>query len=95
MTPATVLRTLRDVRYRHLEPESVVVRQQAGEVLVLNQLGGRVLDLVDGRRSVGEVLTRVLAEHPAVARDTIERDVQSFLNELVAAGIVEELRPAP
>lgn len=89
LDPGEVLRRRRDVRYRHLEPECIVVRQEASEVLVLNQLGGRVLELVDGQHTVGALIRTVSAEHREVALADVERDVRRFLAELLAAGVVE------
>jgi hypothetical protein len=88
ITPATVLQRPRDVRYRRIEGEAVVLRQSAAEVLVLNEVGASVLDLADGRRSVGEWIA-------ALARDyegdpaTLADDVLAFAAEAAEAGLLE------
>jgi hypothetical protein len=82
------LRRAADVRYRLLDGEAVVIRQRAGEVLGLNPVGSRLLELIDGARDV-EALVDELAAEFAADRGTIARDVEGFLAELVASGVVE------
>lgn len=86
---ATVLRRSGDARYRNIGGEGVVVRQTAGEVLVLNEVGARVLDLVDARMPVGALVDALVAEYET-DRATLERDLLAYLRELVDAGIVED-----
>ena len=87
-TLETIYRRAPDVRYRILEDEAVVIRQRAGEVLGLNALGARLLDALDGAKSVGAVLAE-LASGYAVERATLERDVLAFYSELAAQGLLE------
>ena len=87
-------RRVADVRYRVLDGEAVVLRQRAAEVLGLNRVGSRVLELVDGETGVPELLDR-LADEFEVERATLEADVRAFLDELVAAGVLERLPAAP
>jgi hypothetical protein len=83
-----VLRLRREVRFRNVGGEGVVLRQEAREVLVVNGVGARVLELLDGRRSVAEVAA-VLREERDAPPEAIERDVGAFVDELLAAGVVE------
>jgi hypothetical protein len=92
ITPATVLQRRSDVRYRRIEGEAVVLRQSAAEVLVLNEVGAAVLDLADGRRSVGDWIA-ALAQEYAGDPATLAGDVLAFAAELAAAGLLET-RPA-
>jgi len=85
---ATVLRPSRDIRHRRIDSEAVVVRQKAGEVLVMNEVAARLLDLADGRASVGAWVD-VLVEEYDVERETLERDVLTFAAELAAEGMLE------
>ncbi len=88
ISPATVLRRAEDVRYRLVQDEGVVVRQRTAEALVVSEVGARLLDLIDGRRSVGEIL-RLLEQEYEVAPATLERDVAGYLEEILAIGLVE------
>lgn len=91
--PRTVLEPRRDVRFRRVPPETVVVRQEAAEVLVLNGVAGRVLELCDGRRPLSGVVDALLAEYD-VERGDLERDVLRFASELLDAGVAEEVAVA-
>ena len=70
----------------------MVVRQDEGEVLVLNELGRRILELMDGKRPVQEIIEQLVDEYEA-ARAKIEEDVLGFLYELRDSGVTEELAP--
>lgn len=90
-------RTRRDVRFRHIGGEAVVVRQDAPEVLVLNPVGARVLELLAGGEPLGAVGARLAAEF-AVAPAEAEADARAFAAELASAGVLEpapEREPAP
>jgi hypothetical protein len=86
------LRLRRDVRFRRLADEAVVIRQDDGEVLVLNELGGRVLEWIqnhdDGELQFDRLLDDLQAEFD-VSRSTLQDDALRFLGELVEAGVVE------
>jgi len=85
---ATVLRRSRDIRHRRIDGEAVVVRQKAAEVLVMNEVAARLLDLADGRASVGAWVDALAVEYD-VDRQTLERDVLTFAAELAAEGMLE------
>jgi hypothetical protein len=85
---STVLKRRTDARYRNIAGEGVIVRQQAGEVLVVSEVGARVLDLVGTGLSFGELLTELGREYET-DRDTLERDLIAYLRELFDAGILE------
>ena len=89
MAAASVLQRKRDVRFRHVPPETVVIRQAGPEVLVLNAVAGRVIELCDGRTPLAGVVDTLLGEYD-VDRAGLERDVLGFAQELVAAEVLEE-----
>lgn len=83
------LRARRDVRFRTIGEEGVVIRQEAGEVLVVNEVGARVLSLLDGERTV-EVVLATLAEEFEVEREKLRADLAAYLRELLLNGVIEE-----
>jgi hypothetical protein len=89
----SVLRRRADVRFRVIDEEGVVVRQSAGEVLVLNDLGTRILALADGLSPVAHWVDALLGEFD-VERPELERDVLAFAAELVEQGLLEALPAA-
>ena len=86
----SVLRPRADVRYRVIEGEAVVVRQDAAELVVLNETGARVLQLMDGVRSVAAIVDTMVEEF-AAERPDIERDVMAFIGELTELGATEQV----
>ena len=83
----TVLQRLSDVRFQAVEDETVVIRQEAAEALVLNEVAGRILELVDGRRTVEEIVETLIDEYE-IEGATLRADVLSYLSELVEIGVL-------
>ena len=79
-----------DIRYRVIDDEAVVVRQQEGDVLVLNQVAARVLQLVGEGLSPDQIGDRVAGEYEA-PEATIRNDVETFLAELESLNVLERL----
>jgi hypothetical protein len=85
-----IFRRRSDVRYRVVGPEAVVVRQSVPEVLVLNGVGARVIEGIDGSLTVDALVTALAGEYD-VERQTLERDVVAFLGELAQGGVIERV----
>lgn len=88
MNEDTVLKPAPDVRFRIVDGEAVVVRQKSAEVLVMSEVGARILTLADGIRPIG-AWVEILAAEYEVDRGALERDVLRFAAELAAEGILE------
>jgi hypothetical protein len=59
------------------------------EVIVLNETGTMVWDLLADHGDPDELVRLVHEAYPEVAAESIARDVHAFLDELVAADLVE------
>jgi hypothetical protein len=70
-----------EAAFREYDGESVVVLPSGAEINVLNPVGGVVFRLLDGSRTVGQVVDAVCEEYD-VPRDRAVRDVEAFLDEL-------------
>jgi hypothetical protein len=79
-----------DVRFRIVSSEAIVIRQSTPEVLVLNEWGGRILELLGAGNSTTEVMQTMLQEYDVQPND-LQRDLTAFLGEMQEAGIIEEL----
>ena len=79
-----------DIRYRVIDDEAVVVRQREGDVLVLNEVAARVLQLVGEGLSPAEIGDRVVSEYEAPEAN-IRDDVKRFLGELEDLNVLEQL----
>jgi hypothetical protein len=78
----------RDVRFRRIFDEAVVVRQDASEVLGLNHVGLRILELI--RDGVGEAdMIEILTAEFEVEPEVLRGDLPDFVDELFASGVIE------
>ena len=75
------------VRSRRLEHEAVVVLPDKGEVKVLNEVGAQIWTLVDGSRTVREIIAALCAEFEA-SPVVVEADTLKFLAELQQKGLI-------
>ena len=82
----------RDIRYRVIDDEAVVVRQTDGDVLVLNEVAARVLELAGEGFTSDQICDRVGGEYDA-PREAIRRDVLAFLDRLTELRVLEERVP--
>lgn len=80
-------RTWSDVRFRVVFDEAVVLKQDQAEVLVLNEVGARVLGGLERGLRPSQIVGELQNEYGAAAPD-LERDVERFLNELLEARVI-------
>lgn len=90
--PEAVLALRQDVRFRRVADEGVVLVQEDGRVLGVNDSGARVLELMDGRRTLREIVD-VLEREVDAERTAIEADVASFVARLREARALVETAP--
>jgi hypothetical protein len=70
------------VAARIIDGEAVIVLPESGQVNVLNEVGSRIWELIDGTRNVGEITKIIVAEYDVTAEQA-ERDISDFIQELV------------
>jgi len=83
-----------DVRYRNIGGEGVLLCQEAAEVIGVNELGVRVVELIDSDLGVEAVVERLRVEFDA-PQEALSRDVRRYIDELVDAGVLERRAQAP
>ena len=66
---------------RVVDGEAVVVQPLQSEINTLNEVGTRIWELADGRRSVDAIIHDIQAEFDA-APEVICKDVFDFIHEL-------------
>jgi len=81
--------------YRRIGEQCLLVpiRRQTADLnylYQLNPLGGRIWDLIDGQRKVGEIRDQLLAEFE-VSPQEAEQDLSEFLAQLVELGGIKEV----
>lgn len=75
------------IRFRRFEHEGVVINQKTAEALVMSEVATRLLELLDGTRTLEECVTLLSEEFDAGPAE-IEADVVRFATELVEAGVI-------
>ena len=90
--PEAVLALRKDVRFRRVADEGVVLVQEDGRVLGVNDSGARVLELMDGQRTLREIVD-VLEREVDAERTAIEADVAAFVARLREARALVEAAP--
>ncbi len=68
--------------------EAVIVLPEKGQVKVLNEVGTRIWSLIDGKRSINDIIIVIVKEYQ-VAEDVAEKDTVAFVEELKTKGIIE------
>lgn len=72
---------------RLIAGEAVILSLDTKVLRGLNAVGSRVWDLIDGRRTVDEIVDVIVGEFD-VARPEAAADVGAFVRELVDKGLV-------
>jgi hypothetical protein len=73
---------------RVMDGEAVVFMPGKGQVRILNKLGTAVWELVDGERTVSEIVEEICKKYD-VEREVAERDALEFLKTLQDKELVE------
>mgnify|MGYP003383422074 CR=1 FL=1 len=84
-----VYRLRSDVRFRRIEDEGIVLVQGNNEVLGVSAVGIRLLELIDGGTGLDRIVG-VLQDELDVERSRLEEDVDRFVSDLSAAGVLLE-----
>jgi hypothetical protein len=64
---------------------AVIVLADSGEVIVVNEIGTRIVELIDGKRSAEEVAGTIESEFQVTAEEA-RSDLEEFLYMLAEAG---------
>ncbi len=71
----------------------VPVRESVAEMetlITLNEVGARIYELVDGKRSVKDICGTIVEEFD-VSAETVEADVREFLEQLLSVDSIREI----
>ena len=72
-------------RFRVIDDEGIFVLQESGEVLVVNRVAASVVSGVQKGASTAELVAALVGRFD-VSEDRAQRDVDTLLQDLVAAG---------
>ena len=84
-----------DAASRKIAGKTFLVSPEAGRLLLLNEVGGRVWELLDGSRTPAEI-ARILTEEyddpneapEGLSAEDVKRDVETFLESLRDRGLL-------
>jgi len=79
--------------FRRIEDETILVpiRNNVGDlqnIYVLNEVGARVWELIDGERDIEEISDLICAEYD-ITLDEAEKDIGEFLKDLESVGAIK------
>lgn len=77
---------------QQVEGEMILVVPTRGKVKVINEVGGRIWELCDGKRSIRQIAVELTREFD-VELSQAEKDSVEFLNTLAERGLVHFIRP--
>lgn len=77
----------RSARWRRVGDEGVVLNQAKAEVIVVNNLGVRILECLSHSLSLKKMIDALGSEYD-VESSVLETDISSFLDQLIEAGII-------
>jgi len=72
--------------WRLIEGEAVILSLETKVLRGLNPVGSRVWELIDGQRSVEEIITAIVQEFDVTPQAAAE-DVKRFVQELLDKGL--------
>ena len=76
-----------EVRYSIVPEGALVVHHRRGELKTLNPVGAFILDLLDGKRTVEDIVARLVDAY-RVERADAERDTLAFLEDLALHEVI-------
>jgi pyrroloquinoline quinone biosynthesis protein D len=77
------------VRLRFDEPTQSWLLLAPERGLVLNSTAAEVIRLLDGTRSLAEIVTQLASTYPDADADVITRETESLLERLLQRGLLE------
>lgn len=84
MGPALVA----DLPRRRLSDDETVLIAPTNTAIVINEVGAVVLDLLDGSRTIEDIVRILVETLQGAERSTVERDVRAFVGQLSASGCI-------
>jgi hypothetical protein len=88
----SVLERAPGVIARDSDDELVVVLPEEGTFFVLNGTGAEIFQLVDGKRTLGQIATALHAQHTEIELERIQADVLAFAGKILGKDAVRVIR---
>ena len=79
------------IPWRLIEGEAILIDSEGGELIRMNEVGAEIWKLIDGRRTLGDLIEHLMASFE-VSERRARKDVQRFVQRLLRQELVEESR---
>ncbi len=79
-----------EVAYRSIDGEAVLVIPHTSDVKVLNEVGTRIWEALEGPRSIDEIVSVVVAEFE-ITEEQARIDALTFIEALVSRDLVHQV----
>lgn len=76
-----------DIAWRVIDGEALIVSPKDSLIYPLNDVGARIWELLDGKRTVSDVASIICEEFEGDGK-VIQNDIMSFIEDLLKAGLV-------
>jgi hypothetical protein len=83
------LRRAGGILFEVLDDRAMLVSADGSELLTLNPVGSAIWAALADEQDAASLTALLAQRHPRVERDRLRRDVDAFIAELEAAGLVE------
>jgi len=83
----SILEKAADILFRIVDNEAIIVHIDTNEVLVLNEVGARVVEIMEKPTSVGDLLAQLIEEFD-VEMEVLEADIFKHLEELLTEKVL-------
>jgi PqqD family protein of HPr-rel-A system len=83
----TIISTADRLTTAHLDGEAIVLDTSSGQYFGVNELGARILELIDTPVALGDIHRSLLNEYDVEA-EQLEADVRMFIDQLHSKGLV-------
>jgi hypothetical protein len=70
-----------------VDDECIIVDPQGSQATVLNPVGARIWELVDGKRTIEAIVERLVEEY-TVERPRAEADAREFVEDLMKRNLI-------
>lgn len=78
-----------DAAFRVIDGEAIVVLPERGEVKVLNVVGSRIWELMDGESTVDQISKKICKEYEVNEKEALT-DISDFLAQLNNNGMLAQ-----
>lgn len=83
-----VYRRADKVAWRRLEDEVILMDLSGQKLQGLNEVAGRIWELLDGKRTTAEIAEQITQEFKADLKQA-EKDIEEFISQLLEKKLVE------